>query len=331
MTDYSGALWAPNNNAFIGQNHPRYIVLHSTAGGSSAQAIAEYFASTQGTTNPVSAHYIVGQDGTIVQCNYEQDGAYGNGFISGPSGTSGDGVGNGFHDQWWDSHANPNMFTISIEHVKSATDNSNQLTDAQKTASFKLIRDICQRHNIPMRKADTLGGITGHYAIDPVNRAMCPGPYPWNELWTFLQEGDSMALDINQVSGYFTDTGATPDTRWHCKQTGYDIAMGILTCYRTCTAVGLNGLSQYGLPKSPELPVAGVQGATFQVFERGVIIYDPQHKVDSVPGLSGPCYPGHLDKFLTTPTPQLANIGAAISDIKTIQAAISGVLAKLGG
>lgn len=329
MTDYAGALWVPNNNSFFDENKPRYIVLHSTAGGNNAKAIADYFQSTQGTNNPVSATYIVDQQGVIVQCNAESDGAWANGYISGPAGTSGDGVGNSFHDSWWDSGINPNNITISIEHVKSATDNSNQLTDAQKLASFKLIADICRRRNIPMRKADATGGVTGHYSIDPVNRAECPGPYPWDELWAFLQEGDAMTLDISQTQGYFIDTGTTKDTRWHCKSTGFDVALGILTYYRTCTQTGLNGLSQYGLPTSAEQPLQGVAGGTYQEFERGIIVYDPGHAADSVPGVSGPCYPGHIDKFIK-PTTTPANVTSVINTLQTTQVTAQAVANALG-
>lgn len=328
MTDYNGAQWISNNNFFLNRNgyKPSYIVLHGTGGGTTAQATASYFQSTQGTSNPVSSHYIVGIDGAVVQCVMERDGAWANGYISGQSGTSGDGIGNGYHDSWWDSGINPNNLTISIEHVKSATDNSSQLTDVQKQASFKLIRDICQRNNIPARKADANGGITGHYAIDPVNRAECPGPYPWDELFTFLQQGDTSVLDISQVSGYFTET--VKDQRWHCKQTNIDIAYGILTYYRTCTQVGLNGFSQYGLPTSAELALTNVKGATFQRFERGVIVFDPTHADDSVPGIVGPCYPGHLDRYaLATP----GQVNAVIGDLQTIQAAIGNAITVLKG
>jgi N-acetyl-anhydromuramyl-L-alanine amidase AmpD len=459
MPDESGAIWIPNNNFFPNRDgyKPAYIVLHGTAGGTSAVAIANYFASTQGTANPVSSHYVVGTDGTVVQCVDECEGAWSNGFVSGRSGASGDGYGNGFHDSWWDSGINPNLLTISIEHVKSATDNSNQLTDAQKLASFTLIRHICQRHNIPTRKADASGGVTGHYAIDPQNRPNCPGLFPWNDLFTFLTgapmttlegfpmvsqlDGDINAqfdcvsasiaaaleyltkrsytsarvkdavygtnyqgntdpakyvhycaqhgvrlssingtdntaliratkqqlaqnkpvlltevdpympassgethvvvayacnansitvmdpfiaapvtktdqqwqndlrshqiwtmeqeitmLPIDKVSEFFEEV--VPDQRWHCKQTNIDIAYGILNYYRTCTQVGLNGLSQYGLPLSGEEGVPNTKQAVIQRFERGVIMYDPAHELDRVPGLSGACYPAHIDKGL---------------------------------
>lgn len=495
MVDENGAIWIQNSNYFPNRNGntPRYIVLHSTAGGSSAQGIANYFASTQGGSNPVSSHYIVGTDGAIVQCIAESDGAYGNGYISGLSGTSGDGIGNGYHDSWWGNDGNPNNISISIEHVKSATDNSNTLTAEQQQASFTLIQHICQRHNIPMRKADASGGITGHYSIDPVNKALCPGPYPWQELWKFLGEtntvttlegfpmksqladtsevdryyicvatsiaaalewltktpfdgatikdviygvayqgttapqayidycakqgvrlspinGDNIilvqsakqqlvqskpvlltevdpylptssgathmvvayacdassitvmdpfigkqvtktdqqwqsdlrfnqiwtmeriedvVLTIDQASNYFTETAK--DTRWHCTKTNQDIAYGILTYYRTCTNAGLNGLSMFGLPLNGEQPVPGYKSVVMQRFERGGIAYDPAHEMDSVPGITGPCYPVHLDKLLQLATvpvsvsSALSTLHAAQSTAVTLQAAIGAL------
>ena len=147
-----GVIWIPNNNFFPNriepvsklQCAPQWVILHGTAGGTSAQAIAQYFQTVQ-----ASAHYIVGPDGTIVQCNDEKDGAWANGGITGPPGVSGDGV---HHDPWWDTtpFTNPNVRTIAIEHVKASTDNSDQLTDAQKQAAFQLVADICQRWYIPM-------------------------------------------------------------------------------------------------------------------------------------------------------------------------------------
>jgi len=164
-----------NSNAFPGRYglKPRWVILHGTAGGTSAQAIAQYFQSTQGSNNPVSAHYAIGQDGQIVQCNAESDGAWANGVV-----TAG-------HDPWWseNDNPNPNNVTISIEHCKPDDANVTVLTAAQQASSFWLIKDICQRNNIPMRPADVSGGITGHYSIDPINRSRCPGNYDWKALW----------------------------------------------------------------------------------------------------------------------------------------------------
>ncbi len=177
MPDEPSVISIPNTNFFPGRDglKPKYIILHGTAGGASAIAIAQYFASTQGTANPVSSHYVIGQDGMVAQCVNEADGAYGNGVL-----TPG-------HDDFWSMAINPNLITISIEHVKPSIDNSNLLTDAQKSASFALVKHICERHGIPKQRADANGGITGHYSLDPVSRAACPGPYPWQDLFSFLQ------------------------------------------------------------------------------------------------------------------------------------------------
>lgn len=186
ITDILSPNWSSRDGAVV-----RWLIVHGTAGGTSAQNIATWFADP---ASQVSAHYVVGQDGVVVRCVAENNAAWANGIISGPAGTSGDGV---HHDSWWDSSPlwggipNPNPVTISIEHVKPHTDNSDSLTAAQRTASFALILDICKRNRIPMRKADGSGGITGHFSMDPVNRSRCPGPYPWDDLWTFLKEGGS--------------------------------------------------------------------------------------------------------------------------------------------
>lgn len=182
MTGETGVPFIQAANHWTGREGevPHYVILHGTAGFARAQDVATFFANP---ATQASAHYVVGMDGGIIQMVDEDDAAWSNGPISGPPGTSGDGL---HHDPWWDSGINPNLLTIAIEHVKPHIDNSDVLTDAQKAASFQLVRHICQRWNIPMRYADANGGITGHYSMDPVNRSRCPGPYPWDALWTFL-------------------------------------------------------------------------------------------------------------------------------------------------
>lgn len=170
--DEMAALWIPSTNYFSHRegHRPSWIILHGTAGFPSAEAVGYYFQQAD-----VATHYIIGRDGTIVQTVKECDGAWGNGGIS-------EG-----HDPWWLSTVNPNNVTISIEHVKPSRDNSDELTEVQKQASFLLVEHICERHDIPRRYADEAGGITGHFSMDPVNRGFCPGPYPWEELFTYLR------------------------------------------------------------------------------------------------------------------------------------------------
>lgn len=282
----SNVVVIPNGNAYVDRlgYKPRYVILHGTAGGSSAPATANYFASTQNTGNPVSSHYVIGQDGTVVQCVPEKDGAWANGVL-----TAG-------HDSWWDPNINPNNITISIEHCKPSSDNSDALTPAQQASSFALIKHICQRWGIPMRAADASGGITSHASIDPVNRSRCPGNYPWNALWTYLQEEETMSIDLSQpdVAAFFEANGE----QWHCKTTNCILMGGILDFYRSYGGNGLCGLTYLGLPLTNEIVLNSVPNhpeITIQRFERGVLTYDPNHKLDSVPG-AGPIYPLHLDR-----------------------------------
>lgn len=158
-------LWIPNNNFFPDSGNKTKIVLHGTAGGTSAQNIANYFISTENSDNPVSTHYIIGQDGVIVQTVQEKDGAWGNGVVTNSA----------------FSGVNPNMYTISIEHVKQTQDNSDILTLMQANSSFMLIKDICRRWGLHY------SDVISHADIDPINRSRCPGPYPWTNLQIILQ------------------------------------------------------------------------------------------------------------------------------------------------
>ncbi|GCE11638.1 N-acetylmuramoyl-L-alanine amidase [Tengunoibacter tsumagoiensis] len=171
--DEPNALWMPSPNFFPGRSGqvPRWLIVHGTAGFESAQAVGVFF-----QTMEVATHYTIGRDGVIVQSVRESDAAWGNGGV-----TEG-------HDPWWSRDLNPNLLTISIEHVKPSRDNSDDLTEIQRAISFQLIKRICTRHAIPQRRADADGGITGHFSMDPVNRHFCPGPYPWEDLFRYLNQ-----------------------------------------------------------------------------------------------------------------------------------------------
>ncbi|HLZ58653.1 MAG TPA: peptidoglycan recognition family protein [Ktedonosporobacter sp.] len=181
MPDETGAIWIPSPNYFPERegHHPRWIIVHGTAGFTSAEEVGYFFQQAN-----VATHYIIGRNGIVVQAVEEKHGAYGNGHVTGDVGVAGDGK---HHDPWWSVKLNPNLVTISIEHVKPSLDNTDELTEAQKLASFRLIQHICERHNIPKQLASAQGGITGHYSMDPIHRWFCPGPYPWNELIDFLK------------------------------------------------------------------------------------------------------------------------------------------------
>ncbi len=275
--DEPGAIpaFVAESRVFIGQNDHTWVVLHKTASGGTALDIASYFATN---ADMHSTHYVVGQDGAIVQCVSEADGAGGNCCIE-PG-----------HAAYLPTDINLNLKTISIEHVDPAPDNSTPLTDAQKAASFRLVRDICLRHNIPMRAGDAAGGIIGHHDIAPISRAHCPGNYPLDELLAFLEV--PMTLQIADTNGYFTDLGGDV---WHCTKTGVALGHAMLDFYRQAGSAPYFGLALFGLPRTGEIAVSkSLSGVVLQVFERGVLYYDPQHVLDNPPG-AGAVYPAHID------------------------------------
>jgi N-acetyl-anhydromuramyl-L-alanine amidase AmpD len=280
-TDEQNAIWYPTTNFWHNRYgyEANYIIVHGTASSSAvkAQDIAAYFRSTEITSNPVSTHYIVDQTGNIVQCVSESDASWGNG------------VRNGKFDSWWT--VNPNFNTISIEHVNPTLDNSAPLTTAQKQASFQLIKHICQRNKIPMQKADKNGGITGHFSIDPIDRANCPGNYPWNDLFAYL--GGTSMIDIGNpvIAQHFVLVGVN---RWQCKENGFVIANGMLDHYRNASNDKYAGLTELGLPLNNEHSIIGndgkiVQNVVEQAFERGILRWDAGHVIENPPG-STSCY-----------------------------------------
>lgn len=276
-------------------NRPRWIIIHGTAGFETPQQVAVFFAST---ASDVSAHYVIGRDGMIIQCVLETAAAWANGGITGtPLDTLFTGVGDGVHrNSWWNPQLNPNLVTISIEHVKPSTDNSDELTVEQTTASFALIDSICTRWNIPRQAATAGGGITGHFSMDPVNKSHCPGPYPWDALWQYLA-GSDMLLPISDpfAARYFVQVDVVT---WHCTVTGINIHDAILAYWRKTQGA-------FRLPVSQEI-YGVIPGGSFQCFEGGVLVYDPAGKFDN-PG-QGSVYAMHLDKD----TPGLRRlIGAA--------------------
>jgi hypothetical protein len=195
MSDYQSALWmpVPLDYVFIDRwgYTANYLILHKTGGGSTAQSTAAWFQSGSDGAH-VSVHYIVGLDGQIVQCVEEKDGAGGNGILE-PG-----------HAPFWNESINPNLITTSIECVDPTLDNSTPMPQAQKSALFPLVKDICTRQSIPMRAADASGGIAGHNSISPQSRAHCPGTFPWDELWAFLKGSSTM-----EVPAGWTDNGTT--------------------------------------------------------------------------------------------------------------------------
>lgn len=127
------------------------VVVHVTEG--SADAVVSWF------NNPaaqVSAHYMVRQDGVVVQFVDEADTAWHAGRVYQPTAPL----------VLERVPANPNGYSVGVEHEGDGT---HELTEAQRAASVALIRGICVRHGIPMTRTH----IVGHREI--FAKKTCPG------------------------------------------------------------------------------------------------------------------------------------------------------------
>ena len=294
----------------------KFVVEHGTAGGSSAEAIGNFYRSTIGGNNPVSTHFIIGKDGHIVQCVPLTLASWANGVIE---------TG---HAAFISDAFNPNEDAASIEYVKNQVDangvpdNSDELTDAQKLAGFRLNKCICETYNVPKRAGDANGGIIAHRDIDPVNRARCPGPYPWQELFDYLNNGGSetMAIDISTpgVSSFFEGTGDV----WKCKKNNFLVGHGILGFYKKFGGDALCGITYLGLPTSNERAVQGHPGVVEQDFERATARYDTGHALDNPPQ-SKDVYLIHVEQnpLVTKALAQIADLQKQIAALQHPQPA----------
>jgi N-acetyl-anhydromuramyl-L-alanine amidase AmpD len=121
----------------------------------------------------VSAHFCVAKDGRIAQFVSIDDSAWANGDVNNPS--------------WPDliPNQNPNLYTISIEHEGFYTE---PWTQPMYDANMKLLSWIRDQTGIHYAQHHSL---IGHYEIDSVNRANCPGPnVEWNRMVNDLNVTD---------------------------------------------------------------------------------------------------------------------------------------------
>jgi N-acetylmuramoyl-L-alanine amidase len=128
------------------------LVLHVTEGD--AASVRAWF---HDKAAQVSAHYMVTKAGEVVHFVHEYDTAWANGRVDHPTAQL----------VLERLGANPNNWTISIEHEGDGTE---ELTDAQRAASLELMRDIQTRHHLITFDRTH---ILGHHEIYSLKT--CPG------------------------------------------------------------------------------------------------------------------------------------------------------------
>jgi outer membrane protein OmpA-like peptidoglycan-associated protein len=163
----------------------RRIVIHITDGGSNINGTVSWFQYMLGKDGKpavdrkeklikASAHYIVGQDGEVVQMVRENDVAY---------------------------HAgSANSDSIGIEHVArkpktfNQTDKGLSPSQTQYCSSAALVRWLCQKYRIPINRVYILG----HAEADPeTSHKACPNSV-WN--WDYFMKLVTGAFRCSAVS-----------------------------------------------------------------------------------------------------------------------------------
>ncbi len=120
---------------------PEAVVIHIMDG--TLIGTDSWFANT---TSQVSAHYGIGKSGEVHQYVNEQDSAWHAGRVDAPV---------------WKlikPNINPNLYTVGIEHEGKPDD---VWPDVMKQASATLIREICERWQIPIDR----NHVIGHFEI----------------------------------------------------------------------------------------------------------------------------------------------------------------------
>ena len=106
-----------------------------------------------------------------------------------------------------------------------------------------------------------------------------------------------MTIDLSNptVAAYFDLVNSN---QWQCKENGYTIHGAILAYYQGLGGNAFCGLTYLGLPKSNEIPLDS-SGSMMQIYERGLVYFDPNHKFDNPPG-AGSVYHEHVPQAMNS-------------------------------
>jgi N-acetyl-anhydromuramyl-L-alanine amidase AmpD len=158
------------------------VVIHITDGGSRTQGTVDWFQSTnqrnrRGELIRVSAHYVIGRDGEVVQMVAHNDVAW---------------------------HAGPaNGDSIGIEHC--ANTRGLDPTEEQYAASAQLVRWLCQTYSIPVDRVHVLG----HREADPRTSHVCPSDrWLWDHYMELVNAGATTGSVAQSLSRRARPLGA---------------------------------------------------------------------------------------------------------------------------
>lgn len=163
-----------------------------------------------------SAHFGVGKKGQIHQYVSLDNAAWHAGHVRKPS---------------WNlliPDANPNYYTIGIEHEGQPGD---IMTEEQFQATLSLHKWLIKEYGL----AVTNDTIIGHYRIDSVQKANCPGPsFPWERLFEELKKEPGPFVDVTR-------------DHWAAESVKRVLQEGLMSGYPDGTFKGEKDVSRYEL------------------------------------------------------------------------------------
>jgi len=211
---------SPNQASGRQGQTPDFIVCHIT-GASFTSAINTIL----NRNNQVSYHFVIAGDGTLVQAVSVTNTAWANGTTN-----SGDNRDNRHSTipEVRQRRLNANLFTTSIGFADST---NGALTQIQLSKGIDLIRHIRSEvkrvysHDIPISRSR----IIGHYEINPITKAFCPGPrFPFDEILQRLleKEPENIARPITPPSISIPATSLQPST-WAAEAWAWGQSQGL--------------------------------------------------------------------------------------------------------
>jgi N-acetylmuramoyl-L-alanine amidase len=163
---------SPNHD----ERRPNFVILHHTSGSSAQRSLATL-------TDParaVSAHYLVGRDGTIWQLVDERQRAWHAG------------------ESYWGGDTDLNSSSIGIE---LDNDGDEPFAEPQIVALIALLRDVTARNRIPPVN------VLGHGDVAPGRKVDPSRHFPWRRL---AEQGFGSWCDGAQAASYVVPDQGTP-------------------------------------------------------------------------------------------------------------------------
>lgn len=213
-------------------------------GGLNPQAIVYHIAQGSMTgldawfNNPnsfASTHFAVGKSGVIHQYVAVGDAAWGNGLMNKPD-TSIPWLADCFNNG-----INPNLRTISIEHEGFT---GQPWPEAQYQSSRALATWLIDTYNLRHTLVKLDHGHIGHYRIDSVNRASCPGTgWPRSRLFQDLGRLEDVFVPNNRTiyqvkTFYAPSSGAAHKILVDVRNFGYPTAATAIDIMIGCRSRG---------------------------------------------------------------------------------------------